>query len=227
MRRTIRKKSDMFHRVLALVKRHPSEVPGYVEAVRQFEERLTRLDLLATQQEAGNQQAQGSVGQKDVVRGRIEEDYLQHLVRIARAALPSDPGFRAAFRMPSPRLNRAEFVARVRAMLAAAANRQQVFIAEGMAETFVADLEALLAEYLGVMEQQVLAAAQRVGAVAELPEVAKELMGLVRRLDGINRKRWQKSPELLAAWLSAKDIGWPHPKPDVDPGEPGSGESAA
>ncbi len=236
MRRTIRKKSDMFHRVLALVKKYPAEVPGYVEAVQRLEERLVRLDLLATQQESGDQQARGSVDRKDQLRDRIMVDYLQHLVRIARAALPSDPALRAAFRLPDARLNRAEFVARVRAMLAEAASRQQVFIAEGMAETFVADLEALLTEYLGVMDQQVLAAAQRIGAVAELPEVAKELMGLVRRLDGINRKRWQKNPELLAAWLSAKDIGWPHAKPDSSGSGPGSapgsgaagsGESAA
>lgn len=227
MKRAIRKKSDMFHRVLALVKKYPSEVPGYVEAVQRFEERLTRLDLLATQQEAGDQQTQGSVDQKDLLRQQMTEDYLDHLVRIARAALPDDPAVRAAFRRPGERLNRAEFVARVRAMLAEATSRQQLFITEGMPETFVADLEGLLAEYLGAMDQQVLAAAQRVGAVAELPEVAKELMGLVRRLDGINRKRWQKSPELLAAWLSAKDIGWPHPKPEAAPGDPGSGESAA
>ncbi|MBK7922235.1 MAG: hypothetical protein IPJ95_01155 [Gemmatimonadetes bacterium] len=194
--------------------------------MRQFEERLTRLDLLATQQESGNQQAQGSVGQKDVVRGRIEEDYLQHRCgsRGRRSVRSGVPG---GLPDAEPAAQPGGVRGRVRAMLAAAASRQQVFIAEGMAETFVADLEALLAEYLGVMEQQVLAAAQRVGAVAELPEVAKELMGLVRRLDGINRKRWQKSPELLAAWLSAKDIGWPHPKPEVAPGEPGSGESAA
>jgi hypothetical protein len=45
--------------------------------------------------------------------------------------------------------------------------------------------------------------------VADLKSVTKEIVRLLRRLDGINRKRWQDSPELLAAWLSARDVAYP------------------
>jgi hypothetical protein len=52
----------------------------------------------------------------------------------------------------------------------------------------------------------------------------------VRRLDGINRKRWQKNRELLAAWMSAKDVSWPHGRNGSaaeDGGSPTAGKEAA
>jgi len=216
MKRSIRMRLDMIHRVHAVSLKYPSEIPGYVEAVSQLEERLARAEALAAQQETGALASEASVARKDDLRRVIEADYLVHLVRIARVALPEDPELRNRFRMPARNINRQAFVAEVRAMLVEAATYRGVFVTEGMPETFLEDLGKLLDDYLEALNQKVLGAAQRVGAVAELPEVTKELMQLVRRLDGINRKRWQKNPELLAAWLSAKDVSWPHGRPSAD-----------
>lgn len=85
-------------------------------------------------------------------------------------------------------------------MLAAAAPRKELFIGAGMAETFVENLEALLNEYIGTISEKGFDDALRVGAVAELPEVLKELRALTKVLDAINKKRWARNPQLLAAW---------------------------
>jgi len=226
MKRGTRMRLDMIQRVHAFSQKYPSTIPGYVEAVAQMGDRLARAESLAAQQESGDLQSGASTARKDDLREVIVSDYLVHLVRIARVALPEDPDLRNRFRLPRRNLNRQEFVAAVRALLVEAATYRGVFITEGMPETFVEDLTGVLGQYLEAMNQKVLGAAQRVGAVAELPEVTKELMRLVRRLDGINRKRWQKSPELLAAWMSAKDVTWPHVKPETVSGT-GGVESAA
>ena len=230
MKRSTRMRLDMIRRVHALSLKYPSTSVGYVDVVRRLGDRLARAESLAAQQETGDLQADAATARKDSLRAVIESEYLEHLVRIAREALPEDPELRNRFRLPGHGVNRQEFVAAVRAILAEAASRRELFIADGMAETFVADLEGLLTQYLEALNQKSLGEAQRVGAVAELPEVAKELMQLVRRLDGINRKRWQKNPELLAAWRSAKDVTWPHVKPvppEPAPGAEGGGTEHA
>lgn len=233
MDRFTRMRLDMIHRVHALSLKHSATIPGYVDAVQKLGDRLARAESLAAQQETGDLQADASTARKDDLRQVIESEYVEHLVRIARGALPSDPELRNRFRLPGRGVNRQEFVAAVRAILAEAASRRELFIADGMAGTSVEDLEGLLTRYLDALSQKSLGEAQRVGAVAELPEVTKELMQLVRRLDGINRKRWQKNPELLAAWRSTKDVTWPHvkpvapaPAPGPAPGEEGGGEES-
>lgn len=225
MNRNTRRRLDTGHRVFALSKAHMTQVQGYVEAVTALGEHLARAEALAAQQETGDMQAGAAVVRKDELRETMESDYAVHLARIARASLPNDPELRRLFRVPKRGLNKQEFVAALRAMLAEAASRREVFIKEGMPETFVEDLEAHLARYVGAINEKGLGEAMRVGAVASLPEVSKEIMALIRRLDAINRLRWADNPELLAAWRSAKDVTWPHPKP-AEPGG-GSGASAA
>lgn len=213
MDRKTRRKLDAVNRVYALSRAHPSDIPGYVDAVREMGEKLARAEALAAQQAAGERQADASRALKDAIREEIVSDHVAHMVRIARVALPQDPELRRLFRKPSPGRNRQEFVAAVRAMQAEAAKYRETFVREGMPETFLEDLDAQLARYLGAVERKGLSEAQRVGAVAGLPEVVLELMALVRRLDAINRKRWHDNPELLASWRSARDVTWPHPKP--------------
>lgn len=226
MKRSTRRQLDTLQRVRHFSEEHPSPVEGYVAALRQLGAKLDRAEALAAQQESGDLEAGASGARKDELREVIEADYVDHLVRIARAAFPQDGEVRRRFRRPPRKVNRQEFVASVRAMLAEAAAHRALFIGAGMAETFVEELEARLAEYLAAISQKNLGEARRVGAVAELPEIVKELMALVRQLDAINRKRWQKSPELLAAWRSAKDVSWPHGKP-TDPDAGGGRASAA
>ena len=83
--------------------------------------------------------------------------------------------------MPATRLNHQEFVAAVRTILTEAASRRELFIIEGMPETLREKLEGLTVEYLQALGRKALGVAQRIGAVAEIKEVTRELMRLVRR----------------------------------------------
>lgn len=230
MNKRTRRGLDTAHRVFDLSQKHATDIQAYVETMALFKEKLAQADALAEQQEAGDQDAGVAREVKDILREKIETEYVSHMARIARTALPNDPALRRRFRPPNHRLSRQDFVSAMRAMLAAAAARKDVFIAAGMAPTFVEDLETLLTEYLGAISEKNFGEALRVGAVAELPVVVKELGALTRVLDAINKKRWAKNPQLLAAWRSAKDVNWPHVKPEPDPdgtGGKGKGETAA
>ncbi len=62
----------------------------------------------------------------------------------------------------------------------------------------------------------------------ELRSVADEVVQLVNVMDGLNRYRFMKDAELLAAWESASNVlatprsGTPKPAPEVTP--PAGGE---
>lgn len=209
MRSTIRLNLDAAHRVYALSKEHDSTIKGYVDAVRQLGDRLTRAESLQQQQEEGEASRSALVASKDELRATIRDGHVAHLIRIARGSLPQDPEMRKRFRPIGHSASWQQFVAAVRAMLAEAASRKELFITEGMPETFVEDLEKLLDQYVQAINEKDLAKARRIGAVADLKSVTKEIVQLIRRLDAINRKRWQDAPELLAAWVSARDIAYP------------------
>lgn len=216
MERESRKRVDMTRRAYGFNLQHPSQATGYTGTMARLGDRLLRWDELSTQQERATAEAVSATLLKQALRLEIEEDHLRHLCRAARSLVPPDPELVARFRMPGKRLNKEAFVAATRAILALAKDRAALFVAEGMPESFAEDLEGLLARYLAACDEKARADAARVGAVAEQPVVAKEMMALVRRLDGINRKRWQKNPELLAAWRSARDVTWPQPKPPAE-----------
>ena len=94
-------------------------------------------------------------------------------------------------------------------MAAEAAGRKALLIGEGLPETFLEDLNAALDGYAEAVNQKDIGRASHVGARAELEALTKEMGLLVRRLDSINRYRFSNDGELLAAWMSVKDVAWP------------------
>ncbi len=232
MTRRTRVRLDTVNRVYVFSQAHQATIAGYVEAVKQMGDLLARAKTLAVQVESGERVAEASAARKEDTRRIIQDEHLAHLVRIARVSLPNDPELRRRFRLPRRGANQQKFVASVSAILEEAEQHRDLFIKEGMGETFVAELQALLTTYLAIDDQKSLGALSKVGAGADLKAVAAQLMKLVRRLDGINRKRWQNDTELLAAWISAKDVGSPHvvaaplATPDPTAARPGT-EAAA
>jgi hypothetical protein len=68
-----------------------------------------------------------------------------------------------------------------------------------------------------------------VAARAELEELSDDVMRLVGMLDGINRYRFERDPQLLVAWKTAKRVGSPRPQaetaapaPTPSPTQPGN-----
>lgn len=57
-----------------------------------------------------------------------------------------------------------------------------------------------------------------IGARAELVAVTAEVMLIVRQLDALNRFRFRKDAESLAAWKSARDVAWPAEKEETPVG---------
>jgi hypothetical protein len=208
MKSIIRRQLSMVSRVRDFCRAHPSDSPGYVEALAQLEERLGRAELLAAQQDNGVATRRGSTEGKSVLRQVIRENHLRHLVRIARGAASVNPELPKRFRLPSKSLSGIAFIAQARALVNQAMPFKDLFIQDGMSATFLEDLNRVIAEYEAAEGGQNQGVAMRVGAVTELPELTKELIQLVKRFDGLNLLRFQHDPEKRGAWLSARNVAY-------------------
>lgn len=221
MEMLVRRKLAMASRVRDFCRAHTSTSEGYVQAVAKLEERLARAEALAAQQDTGYLTKRASTKAKRELRRVIRENHLRHLVRIARGSGSEDPELPKRFQLPLLSTNGPTFLAQARAMATQAFTYRELFVRDGMPATFHDDLNKILGDYEAAVNGQFQGAALHIGARADMRAIAKELLQLVKRLDGIVLKLWESDPESKAAWQAARDVSWPEIKPSE--GEPTPG----
>jgi hypothetical protein len=224
MNADIRLRLDMGTAVRGFHREHPPEDPGQASLVARLGDRLDRAGILLEQQRTGRVTVHASVLSKDEHKLLIR-DQLQVLEGAAQLAALDDPGLDARFEPPPLANSHRSFVAGARVCLAQASPMRDLLIKHGMPATFLEELAAEVDLYEQVVENKLTARGAHVGASADLEAVTGEIMLIVRLLDRINRLRYRKNAELLAAWKSARDVAWVNPAPpeaesdEVKPGE--------
>lgn len=82
------------------------------------------------------------------------------------------------------------------------------------------ELDAAIKEFDGSLQQTNSGRQSHVAARAEMRALGDEITRLVGMLDGFNRNRFHRNPELILAWQSAKHVvTGPQPK-ESDPTTP-------
>jgi hypothetical protein len=223
---TIRRIVTTGLRVLGFCRSHPYANARYTAAMDVLEERLNRANLLDSQHWAGRSTVSQMSVAKAELRNTILTRFLRPLALISRAIGAEQPGLLRQFRVPQDKANKQQFLTLARSMMAEAALHRELFLSFGLAETFFEDLARALDAFDDVEEGGNAGRSSHVGARADLAGVAREIMGLVRQLDAINRYRFLNDRELSAAWRSARDVAWPlvttpEPGGDVPPEVPG------
>ncbi len=97
--------------------------------------------------------------------------------------------------------------------MAEAEKYQALFSEDGLSPKILEELRQALAAYREAAAGKLQGVSRHIGARSQLKASAKEALELVRRLDGINQYRFRDDPELLAAWLAARDVSWPGNNP--------------
>lgn len=217
MNLSIRRVIEMAGRVRDFCRTHPYENPGYTAAVDQLHELLSRAQALAEQQLSGQLSVTGAVGtakdQRDEIRHSIEL-----LAGLARAASVEDPELRAGItRLPFSGSQR-ELVSRARVASGTARARQQLLAKYGLPDNLLDQLDAALDSFESAITEKNAGRVAHVGARADLSVVGAELLNKVRQLDALNRYRYRKDSESLAAWLSARNVAWPLRSRETPPG---------
>jgi hypothetical protein len=67
-------------------------------------------------------------------------------------------------------------------------------------------LDAAIREFDGSLQESDDSKQAHVGARAEMKDLGDEIMRIVAILDGFNRYRFDRSPELIAEWESARHL---------------------
>ena len=110
------------------------------------------------------------------------------------------------FGLPSHNLSHVRFQTVARKMLEQGEAERELLVKHGLSDTLLGDLAAAVAEFDASVAETNTGRQDHILAGAELRTVSEELVQLVEMMDGLNRYRFQKEPQLLVAWDAARHI---------------------
>ncbi|HKP49464.1 MAG TPA: hypothetical protein VJU17_05565 [Gemmatimonadales bacterium] len=201
-----RRKLEMGSRALEFSRAHLDDSSGYRATVAQLEEQLQRSTELAARQLEGFVEVRAASARKLELTRSMRRQQLVHLARVARRASKEAPDLAQKFILPRDPAPYLPFKTMTGTMVAEAQRQKELLVKHGLVERVLDSLTESLQEFDAVTEQGAAGRRVHVGASAELDVVADEVVQIVKVLDGLNRFRFARDPELLAAWKSASNV---------------------
>jgi hypothetical protein len=211
---------EMAARVLGFGQAYPSTDPGYLIVITRLQETYNRGLALAARQHNGRAGAKGARALRDELRRSIQQDLVRYLIAIGGVVAKERADLAAKFRLPRLHASNAVFLVAVKALLADAESQKELLVKEGMSLTLLEDFAREVAELEAACEANRNGRRDHMAARADLELVAKDLVELVRALDGINRWRFRKDPQLKAEWDTVKSMRY-RPRPAEEPSAAG------
>ena len=231
MQTRIRRKLSMAERALAFELAQPSGDASHQSLVDRLQELTTQATALVQQEREGGVGESAARARRRALRRDIDHQ-LRHLARVAVRATRTDPTL--AGQLVAPRFNAPNrvFIGVAQSMLQTATTVSAQLVAAGLGTAFLADLSDAVGAFNASSATADTGRLDHIGAHADFDAVAREIMELVRLIDGLNTVRLKDQPKLLAEWQAAKNVfGSVRAKPDeaADVGAvtPGATEVAA
>jgi hypothetical protein len=225
MNREVRRILEMVLRVLNFWRAHPSADANHASVFGRLEEVYSRMEVLVAQQVGGFLSRRSSVVRRRELRRRLHHGLLRHLVTIAGSAAKEKPELVERFALPSSSVSNKLFRTVARKMLEQGQAEKELLLKHGLGAALLDELGAAIDQFDASVAETSSGVLDHVTARAELEELSDEAMRLVGMLDGINRYRFEKDPQLLVAWKSAKNVvSGPQVEPAAPPVPTPSGE---
>ena len=225
MNKHIRRKKEMAVRVRDFSHAHPSADPSFVSILGRLEESISQLVELEGQQTGGFLSKHSSSVRRRGLRRRLREGLLRHLVTIAQDASAEQPQLLEMFKLPPHNITNSSFQNLSRKLLEQGVAQKEVLVKHGLSDKLLDDLTAAVADFDASVAETNGGLNDHVLAGAELQRVSDEIMQLVAMMDGVNRYRFEREPQLLVAWESAKHVvtgpQTEEEKRSEQPGDPG------
>ena len=214
----MRLKVAMAVRVRDLLVANPFGDPPADQLSAQFVEKVKRAEVLLTQSESGDMAARTTSKYRRQLRRQLLDLPVRHVVKVAKLVAVEHPEAAAGIRRVPYGQSEAEFQASVGAIVQQVESQRVLFLAHGMSTGSLDELKATLAQYEQAVRDSNAARRSHTGARAELRQLSRELMQMAQVLDGLMLYAFRDKPELLGAWVSARNVAWPAVK------EAGDGE---
>ena len=193
-------------RVRDFCRAHPPADANHASVPGRLEETIGRMEALMEQQVGGFLSKRSSVVRRKELRRRLYHGLLRHLVTIAGSAAREKPELGERFELPSPNASHKLFRTVARRMLEQGQAERELLLKHGLAATLLEELSAAIDQFDASVAETSTGTLSHVVARAELEELSDEVMRLVGMLDGINRYRFERDPQLLVAWKTAKHV---------------------
>ena len=185
---------------------NPSADANHASVLEQLDGTIRQMEALAAQQVTGVVSKGSSTVRRRELRRRLHDGLLRHLVTVANAAADEEPELTREFRMPAGNASHMAYRTVARTLLEKGVAQRELLLKHGLGETLLDDLRAAVDELDASIEETVESKQRHILARRRLRTLSDEVMRLVGVLDGINRYRFAREPELLAAWERAKHV---------------------
>ena len=202
----VRRKLEMVTRVRTFSRAHPSTEPTYTTVLGRLEGRLTEAEAIAAKQHEARVAARDARLRRKELRRVVHFQLLPYLVAVGNVAAKSRGEPTKQFRLPETSTNNQVFLTAVKGLVTAAGEQREVLVAAGMAPALLDELQRKLAEFETASEEARAKRLSHIGARVDLDKIAGKLMDDVRVLEGINRWRFAKDPEVMAEWDAARHL---------------------
>lgn len=209
----IKAKLQVGDRVVAFHHDHPPMNEGMRVAVVTLEAALAEARRLDEMHRSGKTAAHVSVLTKAGLRVTIR-DGISLLVGLAESAMDVRKDVQIVIRAPYLKADAEQFVNDSREALIQARGAEEILTGFGLPEGLLADLDAAITQLTSRNREKELGRNMQVGATAGLDRVTAEVMRVLRQLDRLNRFRYRRDPDGLAAWQRARTLPYPKRRED-------------
>ncbi|MGE0439021.1 MAG: hypothetical protein AB7I13_01210 [Vicinamibacterales bacterium] len=217
MRSTVRRMLDAADRMADMGRAQPFTDPSHLTLAARFDSVIERARQAAVEEQANRAASTASLRVRDQLKQELLAG-LRILARVGDLVGSAAPDLAVELAVPEPRTANAVFLAKARARVAAAAAHAGLLGQNGMSEGLPAELGRLIDRFSEEADRSVRARNAKHQARGELEGAMRELTGVVRLLDAINRPRFAGEPGLLAAWERARNVVGPATGP-AKPGD--------
>ena len=206
MNRHVSRRLEMAVGVRDFSDTHPSADPSFIVVLGRLKESIDRMVELSGQQVGGFLSKHSSSLRRREIRRKLRDGLLRPLSTVAEDASAEKPELGAKFELPSHNLSHVRFQTVARKMLEQGEAERELLVKHGLSATLLGDLAVAVAEFDASVAETNSGRQDHILAGAELRTVGEEVVQLVEMMDGLNRYRFQKEPQLLVAWEAARHV---------------------
>ncbi len=196
----------MGERASESVHAYPVEDPGLIALLAQLDELLKQAKESAARQREGITRSRGATALRRQLEDEIRQTHLPHVARVAGIAAEEKPELEPGLRIRGDTRTIRGFRTAVGTITATAQANHELLLKHGLAQSVLDDLVTMVDRFEQAVLQGVEARRQHIEATADLKILGNKITQVVKVMDGIQRLRFARDPERLAAWESASSV---------------------
>jgi hypothetical protein len=219
MKKTHVKAQTVGYRVQGFLDAHADVVAGVVrpEVRAELDRLVQQLDGYAVEQTTTTSGALTATAAQSQLRRQFYELFIKRIARITKRVIGRVPEFDAMV-LKADVTEEPSFLATANALADAVQKYEAVFVANGMASDFVAQMHAAIGQLMTTTATRDRQVGRRVGSTAGLAAADKAFRELLGQLDALLVPALKNNPAVLADWKAVSRI----PQPPVTPLPTGS-----